>query len=174
VRYRCGSEISLWKWDIVVEVRYRCGSEISLWKWDIVVEVRHNKRVWKFSLLYFYLNKTTNQTKHQGRFYRAFINYINKTFIRCVFIKMLLLGAPQAQQTFLKASQRRKFEKHWKMQLEQFLRKSVVLNLGSIEPLGFDRAISGVRRRSSDFSKPIFSFCYIGLKWGSTKAWKTT
>jgi len=28
--------------------------------------------------------------------------------------------------------------------------KSVVLNLGSIEPLGFDRAVSGVRGRSSE------------------------
>jgi len=32
----------------------------------------------------------------------------------------------------------------------------VVLNLGSIlEPLGFDGAVSGVRRRSSDFSNPF-------------------
>ena len=28
--------------------------------------------------------------------------------------------------------------------------RSVVLNLGSIEPLGFDEAVSGVRRRSSE------------------------
>jgi len=31
----------------------------------------------------------------------------------------------------------------------------VVLNLGSIEPLGFDGAVSRVRRRSSDFSNPF-------------------
>jgi len=28
--------------------------------------------------------------------------------------------------------------------------RTVVLNLGSIEPLGFDGAVSGVRRRSSE------------------------
>jgi len=31
----------------------------------------------EFTVLYFYLNKSTNQRKHQGRFYRAFINYID-------------------------------------------------------------------------------------------------
>jgi len=68
--------------------------------------------------------------------------------------------------------------------------KAVVLNLGPIEPLGFDGTISGVRRRSSEtwlkawlyhskltmitFVVTHSYFCYIGQKWDSTKARKTT
>jgi len=40
--------------------------------------------------------------------------------------------------------------------------KLVVLDLGSIEPLGFDEAVSGVRRRSSDFSNPYLLSVALG------------
>jgi len=48
----------------------------------------------------------------------------------------------------------------------------LVLKLGSIKPLGFDGAISGVHRRSREVCNP-FSLCYIGQKWGLTKVLKT-
>jgi len=40
------------------------------------------------------------------------------------------------------------------------LLKPVFLNLGSIEPLGFDGAVSGVRRRSSETCNPVFSVVF--------------
>jgi len=68
--------------------------------------------------------------------------------------------------------------------------RSVVLNLGSIEPLGFDGAVLGVRGKPSEtwpkawlyHSKKtmvtvVVTHFYILLhwtNWGSTKAWKTT
>jgi len=39
---------------------------------------------------------------------------------------------------------------------------AVVLKVGSIEPLGFDGAVSGVRRRSSDFSNPFLRSVVLG------------
>jgi len=38
----------------------------------------------------------------------------------------------------------------------------VALELRSIEPLGFDGAVSGVRRRSSDFSYPYLLSAVLG------------
>jgi len=38
----------------------------------------------------------------------------------------------------------------------------VILNLGSIEPLGYDVAILGVQQRSSDFSNPFLLSVILG------------
>jgi len=46
---------------------------------------------------------------------------------------------------------------------------AVVLKLGSIEPLRFDGAVSGVRRKSSDFSNP-FLLCVVLGKMGFDKS----
>jgi len=40
--------------------------------------------------------------------------------------------------------------------------KSVILKLGSIEPPRFDGAVSGVRRRSSEFSNPLLLYGVLG------------
>ena len=67
---------------------------------------------------------------------------------------------------------------------------TVVLNLGAIKPLGFDGAVSGVRRRSSETWLKAWDYCIIKYKllndlispthfyhllhwakWGSTKPW---
>jgi len=67
--------------------------KLSLWKGD-------NKRVWYFSVLYFYLNKCANQTKYQVRFFHAFINYIWKTLIIFVFINILFLVRRKSSKLF--------------------------------------------------------------------------
>ena len=80
--------------------------KLLLWKEDIT------ERIWKFLVLYFYLNKSTNQTNLQRCFHRAFISYIDIKLIMCAIINILLLVASQAQQTFPKASQGKNFENH--------------------------------------------------------------
>jgi len=59
------------------------------------------------------------------------------------------------------------------------LSKTVFLNQGSIEPLGFDGAVSGVRGRSSETWLKAWlyhNFCFLlyWAKWDSTKAWQIT
>jgi len=61
-------------------------------------------------------------------------------FIKCLFVK--IIRTPKIDQPFRICDIIRK------RRLLQFL-KAVVLLLGSIGPLGFDGAVSGVRRRSS-------------------------
>jgi len=46
------------------------------------------------------LNKSTDQTKYQVHFYRAFINYIYKTVMIYVFIDILMLVRCKSRKHF--------------------------------------------------------------------------